>query len=68
MTLERFDHLVLTVRSIAATSAFYRDVLGMKVVTFGEGRIALGFGIQKIKRDGRWLARLTHFSRSPAPA
>jgi len=38
--LERFDHLVLTVRSIAATSAFYRDVLGMEVITFGEGRIA----------------------------
>jgi len=108
--LERFDHLVLTVRSIAATSAVYRDVLGMEVVTFGEGRIALGFGIQKInfhevgregrlmaarpapwdslgvrpdgttfsrpgrltiafeKRDGRGLARHTHFSLSPAPA
>ena len=41
MKLERFVHLVLTVRSIAATSVFYRDVLGMEVVTFGEGRIAL---------------------------
>jgi catechol 2,3-dioxygenase-like lactoylglutathione lyase family enzyme/ketosteroid isomerase-like protein len=59
--LERFDHLVLTVRSIAATSAFYRDVLGMEVATFGEGRIALGFGIQKINlhevgREGRLVA------------
>jgi catechol 2,3-dioxygenase-like lactoylglutathione lyase family enzyme len=58
--LERFDHLVLTVRSIAATS-FYRDGLGMEVVTFGEGRIALGFGIQKtnlheVGREGRLVA------------
>lgn len=48
MRLERFDHLVLTVRSIAATAAFYRDVLGMEVVTFGPGRTALAFGLQKI--------------------
>ncbi len=61
MKLERFDHLVLTVCSIAGTSAFYRDVLGMEVVTFGEGRIALGCGIQKINlhemgREGRLVA------------
>lgn len=42
------DHLVLTVRSLDATLAFYRDALGMEVVTFGEGRTALAFGSQKI--------------------
>lgn len=46
--LERFDHLVLTVRSIEATAAFYRETLGMEVVTFGQGRTALRFGAQKI--------------------
>ncbi|MCF7220912.1 VOC family protein [Marilutibacter chinensis] len=44
----RLDHFVLTVRSIEATCAFYRDVLGMEVVVFGEGRHALRFGGQKI--------------------
>jgi catechol 2,3-dioxygenase-like lactoylglutathione lyase family enzyme len=42
------DHLVLTVRSVEATCAFYAGVLGMEVVTFGEGRKALKFGSQKI--------------------
>ena len=44
----RFDHLVLTVRDVAATCAFYRRVLGLEVVTFGQGRTALSFGRQKI--------------------
>lgn len=48
MRIERLDHLVLTVRSIEETCAFYRDVLGMEGVTFGEGRQALRFGTQKI--------------------
>jgi catechol 2,3-dioxygenase-like lactoylglutathione lyase family enzyme len=48
MRVERLDHLVLTVRDIEATCAFYSRVLGMEVVTFGEGRRALRFGAQKI--------------------
>ncbi|MCL4295536.1 MAG: VOC family protein [Anaerolineae bacterium] len=48
MHLERLDHLVLTVASIEATCAFYERVLGMDVVTFGQGRKALAFGFQKI--------------------
>ena len=47
-TIERIDHLVLTVRDIEATCAFYRRALGMKTVTFGKGRKALVFGEQKI--------------------
>ena len=47
MRIERLDHLVLTVRDIAATCDFYARVLGMEVVTFGEGRKALAFGQQK---------------------
>jgi catechol 2,3-dioxygenase-like lactoylglutathione lyase family enzyme len=47
MRIERLDHLVLTVRDVAATCDFYARVLGMEVVTFGEGRKALAFGHQK---------------------
>lgn len=46
--IDRLDHLVLTVRDIAATCDFYSRVLGMEVITFGEGRKALAFGRQKI--------------------
>jgi catechol 2,3-dioxygenase-like lactoylglutathione lyase family enzyme len=48
MKITSLDHLVLTVRSIDATCDFYSRVLGMEVVTFGEGRKALVFGSQKI--------------------
>ena len=48
MHIERLDHLVLTVADIARTCDFYSRVLGMEVVTFGEGRTALRFGQHKI--------------------
>ena len=48
MRVDRIDHVVLTVRDIPATCEFYARVLGMQVVTFGEGRKALTFGRQKI--------------------
>lgn len=48
MNISRLDHLVLTVKSIDKTCDFYSRVLGMKVITFGEGRKALLFGQQKI--------------------
>src|SRR5262249_17463522 len=48
MRVVSLDHLVLTVRSVEATCAFYAAALGMEVVTFGEGRKALAFGSQKI--------------------
>lgn len=48
MEIDRLDHLVLTVADIAATCTFYTEVLGMQVVTFGNGRKALTFGQQKI--------------------
>jgi catechol 2,3-dioxygenase-like lactoylglutathione lyase family enzyme/ketosteroid isomerase-like protein len=46
--IERLDHLVLTVRDLAATTDFYTRVLGMELVTFGDHRLALRFGAQKI--------------------
>ena len=48
MKLDSLDHLVLTVKDIDATLAFYAGVLGMEVVTFAGGRKALAFGAQKI--------------------
>jgi catechol 2,3-dioxygenase-like lactoylglutathione lyase family enzyme len=48
MRVTQLDHLVLTVADIDRTVAFYRDVLGMEAVTFGEGRRALRFGDSKI--------------------
>lgn len=48
MKIEQLDHLVLTVRDVEATCAFYARVLGMVPVTFGAGRRALAFGGQKI--------------------
>jgi catechol 2,3-dioxygenase-like lactoylglutathione lyase family enzyme len=45
---DRIDHLVLTVRSIDATCAFYREALGLDVLTFDDGRRALRVGRQKV--------------------
>ena len=48
MKINRLDHLVLTVKDIDATCAFYQDILGMEIETFQQNRKALKFGIQKI--------------------
>jgi len=48
IALSRLDHLVLTVRDLSRTCAFYSEVLGMTVEIFEPGRTALRFGSQKI--------------------
>jgi len=48
MQIDRLDHLVLTVQNIETTCAFYSNVLGMQVITFGDDRKALKFGQQKL--------------------
>jgi catechol 2,3-dioxygenase-like lactoylglutathione lyase family enzyme len=48
MDVDGIDHIVLTVKNIGETCAFYEQVLGMKAITFSEGRRALSFGIQMI--------------------
>lgn len=48
MKIDSLDHLVLTVRDLQASCDFYQQVLGMEVITFGGGRRALAFGVQKI--------------------
>jgi catechol 2,3-dioxygenase-like lactoylglutathione lyase family enzyme len=52
--IARLDHLVLTVSDPEATLAFY-ERLGMRREVFGDGRLALHFGEQKINlhRAGR---------------
>ncbi|MDF1590470.1 MAG: VOC family protein [Desulfobacterales bacterium] len=48
MQVERLDHLVLTVKDVAAASDFYQTALGIKTVTFAENRTALVFNTGKI--------------------
>jgi len=66
ITIDRLDHLVLTVKNLDATCDFYRKTLGMELVTFGEGRRALRFGQQKINlhQAGR---ELSPHARRPTP-
>ena len=47
MRIEALDHLVLTVGDLEATVAFY-ERLGMRREAFGDGRLALPFGVQKL--------------------
>ena len=48
ISIDRLDHLVLTVKDLEATFRFYEDVLGMQRRSFGENRWALHFGRQKL--------------------
>ncbi|RUA32029.1 MAG: VOC family protein [Bacteroidetes bacterium] len=48
MNIKNIDHIVLTVNNIDESIEFYTEVLGMKLVTFGQGRKSLHFGNQKI--------------------
>ncbi|HKI43693.1 MAG TPA: VOC family protein [Balneolales bacterium] len=48
ISIDRIDHIVLTVKNIEETVRFYTTVLGMEKIEFGQGRVALKFGRQKI--------------------
>lgn len=48
IVIDSLDHVVLTVRDLDATIAFYCNVLGMTADTFAPGRTAVHFGKQKI--------------------
>jgi catechol 2,3-dioxygenase-like lactoylglutathione lyase family enzyme len=48
LTIDRIDHIVLTVFDLERTIDFYSRVLGMEPVTFAEGRRGLAFGRQKL--------------------
>ena len=47
-TVDRIDHVVLNCRDLEQTVEWYTRVLGMRREAFGEGRIALVFGNQKL--------------------
>ncbi|MGY4495004.1 VOC family protein [Pseudomonas sp. TE3610] len=46
--IDHLDHLVLTTIDLDACKDFYTRVLGMRLETFGQGRLAFRFGDQKI--------------------
>jgi len=48
MNIEKLDHMVLPVSDVDRISTFYSKYLGMEKRIFGEGRVALHFGDQKI--------------------
>ena len=47
-SVNRIDHVVINCRDVDATSDWYVRVLGMTREVFGEGRVALRFGEQKL--------------------
>ena len=47
-TISRLDHVVFPVSDVEAVASFYQRVLGMRIERFGEGRVAIRFGDQKI--------------------
>jgi catechol 2,3-dioxygenase-like lactoylglutathione lyase family enzyme len=65
MQILGLDHLVLTVANIETTVAFY-EKLGMQRQTFGEGRVALRFGEQKINLHERG-AEVSPHAAHPVP-
>jgi catechol 2,3-dioxygenase-like lactoylglutathione lyase family enzyme len=46
--IAHLDHLVLTTTDVEACKDFYVRVMGMRLETFGAGRVAFRFGNQKI--------------------
>jgi catechol 2,3-dioxygenase-like lactoylglutathione lyase family enzyme len=46
--MDRIDHVVLNCHDVDVTADWYENVLGMRREIFGDGRLALRFGNQKI--------------------
>lgn len=65
MRIGALDHLVLTVADIEASARFYEG-LGMRRELFGDGRIALRFGRQKINLHAAG-AEIEPHARHPRP-
>jgi catechol 2,3-dioxygenase-like lactoylglutathione lyase family enzyme len=65
MRIRSLDHLVLTVTDIASTVRFYES-LGMRKEVFGDGRVALRFGDQKLNLHEAG-AEFTPHAANPAP-
>jgi catechol 2,3-dioxygenase-like lactoylglutathione lyase family enzyme len=65
MRITSLDHLVLTVADLDKTVAFY-ERLGMRRESFGDERVALRFGAQKINLH-RAGAEFSPHALHPAP-
>ena len=65
--IDRIDHLVLTVRDIAATVDFYTRVLGMTHETSAAGRHAVVFGRCKINLHGANANPILPRAAAPTP-
>ncbi len=65
MRIRALDHVVLTVADVEATVAFY-ERLGMRREVFGEGRVALRFGSQKLNMHPAG-AEIAPHARLPTP-
>lgn len=66
MKITSLDHLVLTVADRASSISFYHDVLGMDIVHFGDDRVALAFGDQKINLHVQGH-EITPYAARPTP-
>jgi catechol 2,3-dioxygenase-like lactoylglutathione lyase family enzyme len=64
--IDRIDHIVLTTRDLEGCTRFYSEVLGMKLEKFGESRLALKFGNQKINLH-EWGKEFTPRAHVAAP-
>lgn len=53
INISHLDHFVLTVADISKSAEFYKNILGMNVITFSAGRTALTFGHKKINLHQR---------------
>jgi catechol 2,3-dioxygenase-like lactoylglutathione lyase family enzyme len=64
--IDHIDHIVLTTRDREGCIRFYTQVLGMKLESFGENRLALSFGSQKINLH-EWGREFTPRAHVAAP-
>ncbi|MFV2092192.1 MAG: VOC family protein [Hyphomicrobiales bacterium] len=67
MKILSLDHMVLNVASVDAAVAFYHGVLGMRRQDFGDCRVALHFGSQKINLHRAEGETATPRARAPVP-
>jgi catechol 2,3-dioxygenase-like lactoylglutathione lyase family enzyme len=64
--IDHIDHIVLTTRDTEGCIRFYTRVLGMELESFGENRLALSFGSQKINLH-EWGKEFTPRAHVAAP-
>lgn len=66
LSITKLDHLVLTVRELERTRAFYVDVLGLEPVEFAPDRHGLRVGAQRINLHVAG-SEFTPHAASPVP-